>query len=142
MLLLSQFLRLDVSVRLASLATIASLLLSTPSYAQTYSTCNPTEKTCPADTALGKSTSVDFTSGASDAFNASGNPTYNSDGVALTVAKSGDAPTLTSNWYIMFGKVEVVMKAAPGQGIVSSAVLQSDDLDEIDWEIIGNQVDQ
>ncbi|KAL1306630.1 hypothetical protein AAFC00_005308 [Neodothiora populina] len=42
----------------------------------------------------------------------------------------------------MFGKVEIVMKAAPGQGIVSSVVLQSDDLDEIDWEIIGNQDDQ
>lgn len=26
------------------------------------------------------------------------------------------------------------MKAAPGQGIVSSIVLESDDLDEIDWE--------
>lgn len=39
----------------------------------------------------------------------------------------------------MFGKVTFTLKAAPGQGIVSSAVLQSDDLDEIDWEFIGNQ---
>ena len=30
------------------------------------------------------------------------------------------------------------MKAATGQGVVSSIVLQSDDLDEIDWEIIGS----
>ena len=29
------------------------------------------------------------------------------------------------------------MRAAPGTGIVSSAILQSDDLDEIDWEWIG-----
>lgn len=37
----------------------------------------------------------------------------------------------------MFGHVEFVVKAAPGAGIVSSAVLQSDDLDEIDWEWLG-----
>lgn len=37
----------------------------------------------------------------------------------------------------MFGKVSVTMKAAPGAGIVSSLVLQSDDLDEIDMEWLG-----
>ena len=37
----------------------------------------------------------------------------------------------------MFGHVEFVIKAAPGTGIVSSAVLQSDALDEIDWEWLG-----
>ncbi|EEH05832.1 extracellular cell wall glucanase Crf1 [Histoplasma capsulatum G186AR] len=37
----------------------------------------------------------------------------------------------------MFGHVDFVIKAAPGRGIVSSAVLQSDDLDEIDWEWLG-----
>jgi beta-glucanase (GH16 family) len=37
----------------------------------------------------------------------------------------------------MFGHVEYVIQAAPGTGIVSSAVLQSDDLDEIDWEFLG-----
>ena len=37
----------------------------------------------------------------------------------------------------MFGHVEYVVQAAPGTGIVSSAVLQSDDLDEIDWEWLG-----
>ena len=38
----------------------------------------------------------------------------------------------------MFGKVSVTMKAASGQGVVSSLVLQSDDLDEIDWEWLGS----
>src|ERR1700712_1631028 len=42
----------------------------------------------------------------------------------------------------MFGKVEVVAKAAPGAGIVSSFVLQSDDLDEIDWEWLGGDPDE
>jgi beta-glucanase (GH16 family) len=39
----------------------------------------------------------------------------------------------------MFGKYSVTMKAAPGTGIVSSLVLQSDDLDEIDWEWLGGK---
>ena len=38
---------------------------------------------------------------------------------------------------MMFGKLEVSVKAASGAGIVSSVVLQSDDLDEIDWEWLG-----
>ena len=42
----------------------------------------------------------------------------------------------------MFGHVEFVIKAAPGAGIVSSAVLQSDDLDEIDWEWLGGDDQQ
>jgi beta-glucanase (GH16 family) len=63
--------------------------------------------------------------------------TYGSQGAEFTVAKSGDNPLIQSNFYIMFGRVELVIKAAPGVGIVSSAVLQSDCLDEIDWEWLG-----
>ena len=37
----------------------------------------------------------------------------------------------------MFGHIDVVMQAAPGVGIVSSMVLQSDDLDEVDFEWLG-----
>lgn len=37
----------------------------------------------------------------------------------------------------MFGKVQITMKSAPGAGIVSTLVLQSDDLDEIDMEWLG-----
>ena len=93
---------------------------------------------CPPDTALGKSANIDFKNGASDSFTAQGNPTYGSNGASLTVAKSGDSPLLVSKWYIMFGHVEFVVKAAPGVGIVSSAILQSDDLDEIDFEWLGH----
>ncbi|MCJ1239398.1 hypothetical protein MMC14_007394 [Varicellaria rhodocarpa] len=106
--------------------------------AQTSSKCNPlTTDSCPADPALGKSTTVDFTQGSSAEFTASGNPTYSSNGVSFTIAQSGDAPTLTSNWYIMFGHVDVWLKVAPGVGIVSTLVLISDDLDEIDYEWLG-----
>ncbi|KAI1613088.1 extracellular cell wall glucanase Crf1/allergen Asp F9 [Exophiala viscosa] len=112
--------------------------ISLPAAAQTYTSCNPlTESGCPADTALGKSLTIDFTSGASSQFNVSGSPTYGDKGAEFTIKESGDAPTITSKWYIMFGHVDYVIQAAPGTGIVSAAVLQSDDLDEIDWEWIG-----
>ena len=62
---------------------------------------------------------------------------YEADGGKFTVAKQKDSPTLTSQWFIHFGRIEVHMKAARGQGIVSSIVIQSDDLDEIDLELIG-----
>ncbi|KKK26818.1 hypothetical protein ARAM_007641 [Aspergillus rambellii] len=117
--------------------TIGLLSCLTVVAAQTYTDCNPLSKTCPADTALGRSASYDFTQGASSDFSEVGSPTYGSDGAAFTVAKQGDAPLIQSKWYIMFGHVEYVIKAAPGTGIVSSAVLQSDDLDEIDWEWLG-----
>ncbi|KAF1963317.1 hypothetical protein CC80DRAFT_2833 [Byssothecium circinans] len=108
-----------------------------PAAAQTYTNCNPTTRSdCPANSALGKTVNIAFTS-ASDSFTPQGNPTYGSDGVSLTVAKSGDAPQLTSKWYIMFGQVDVELETAPGAGIVSSFVLQSDCLDEIDWEWLG-----
>lgn len=38
---------------------------------------------------------------------------------------------------MFFGRVSFFLKAAPGTGIVSSAILESDDLDEIDWEWLG-----
>ncbi|KAK5131197.1 hypothetical protein LTR08_001222 [Meristemomyces frigidus] len=135
MLLLKDILAMSASLRLVTFASI--LFLAQPTVQQTSTTCNPTAGTCPADPALGKSLQIDFTSGASDSFTKQGAPTYDSNGASFTVAQSGDAPTLISTWYIMFGHVEVKMKAAPGTGIVSSCVLQSDDLDEIDWEWLG-----
>ena len=35
--------------------------------------------------------------------------------------------------YFFFGSLEVKMKAAPGDGIISSIVMESDALDEVDW---------
>ncbi|KIW14671.1 hypothetical protein PV08_07455 [Exophiala spinifera] len=118
-------------------ALAISSLLPTAT-AQTYTSCNPLEQSgCPADPALGKSVDIDFSSGSSSEFTESGAPTYDSNGAAFTIAKSGDSPFIASKWYIMFGHVDFVVKAAPGTGIVSAAILQSDDLDEIDWEWLG-----
>ena len=80
---------------------------------------------------------VDFTQGSSSDFPTVPGVTYDSNGASVTVAKAGDNPTLISNWYMMFGRVEAVLKTAPGQGIVSTLVLQSLDLDEIDLEWLG-----
>ncbi|KAG9248517.1 glycoside hydrolase family 16 protein [Calycina marina] len=120
-----------------SISSVATLLF-TKIVAQTYSTCNPLTSTeCAADTALGEAISVDFTQGEVNSFTAQGTPTYDTNGVSFTVTESGDAPQLISLFYIMFGKVEITMKAAAGDGIVSTLVLQSDDLDEIDMEWLG-----
>lgn len=118
-------------------AAAACALLSATTFAQTYTNCNPTKSSsCPPDSALGKTVNIDFTS-ASDSFTAEGNPTFGKDGASFTVAKQGDSPKVTSKWYIMFGQVDIELQAAPGQGIVSSFFLQSDCLDEIDWEWLG-----
>ena len=42
----------------------------------------------------------------------------------------------------MFGHVDFIIKSAPGQGVVSSAVLLSDCLDEIDFEWLGGNDEQ
>ncbi|KAI4117636.1 MAG: hypothetical protein LQ345_002174 [Seirophora villosa] len=128
---------------LSTSALLVASLAVTPIAAQTYTTCNPlTSGNCPADPALGRAVAIDFTAGVSDSFTPQGNPTYDSNGASFTVAKSGDSPQLTSKWYIMFGHVEFQLKAAPGVGIVSSAVLQSDALDEIDFEWLGGDSSQ
>lgn len=67
-----------------------------------------------------------------------GNATYDdTNGVTYTITESGDAPTMQSNFYMFFGTVSVIMKTAPGTGIVSCSILESDDLDEVDWEWLG-----
>ncbi|KAI1333293.1 glycoside hydrolase family 16 protein [Xylariaceae sp. FL0255] len=123
----------------AAVIAATAALMPSLTRAQTYTSCDPLDGTsCPADPALGTTLSVDFTQGSSDSFSASGGtPTYGSDGVSFTIAKSGDAPQLNSLFYIMFGRVEITLKVAPGAGIVSSMVMQSDDLDEIDCEWLG-----
>lgn len=62
-----------------------------------------------------------------------GNVSFDDQGAAFTLAKKGDAPTIETSDYFLFGNIEVKMKAAPGTGVVSSIVMESDDLDEIDW---------
>lgn len=117
------------------------LALALPSaLAQLHSDCNPLKSTsCASDKALSSSSySVDFTQGASDDWSiTAGSVSYDSEGAAFTIKQSGDAPTLSTSFYFLFGQVEILLRSAPGTGIVSSVVLESDDLDEIDWEWLG-----
>jgi hypothetical protein len=118
----------------------ASALLIAPAFAQTWTLCNPLNTTCPPDPALGISHNFVFNTSktVSDSFNiTAGALTYGSNGAEFTIAKKGDSPTIQSQFYIFFGSVSVIMKAASGQGIISSIVLESDDLDEVDWEFMG-----
>lgn len=120
-------------------------------FGQTSTSCNPlnTSKNishicvelptniliaCPEDSALGKTITVDFTQGESSEFTIADGTTitYGDNGAEFTITSAGLARTITSKNYIFFGKVDITMKAAPGQGIVSSLVMESDDLDEID----------
>lgn len=128
-----------------SFARIAAAALFTAiSSAQTWSDCNPTKVTgCPAKPGLTTDFTADFTQGGSamTQFTTTSSSITNFDpvkGAEFKISKLGDGPTIQSNFMIFYGRVEVVMQAAPGAGIVSSWLLQSDDLDEIDWEFIGS----
>ena len=113
-------------------------------YAQSTA-CNPlTASTCSPDPALGKSISVPFDEESSyfERYATNGNVSYGDDGVEMTINKRLDNPSLVSEFYIMFGKVQAIAKAAGGQGIISSFYLQSDDLDEIDIEWTGTDTTQ
>ncbi|TVY72111.1 putative glycosidase crf1 [Fusarium oxysporum f. sp. cubense] len=108
--------------------------------AQTFTDCNPLKKTCPADPAFGDNeVDCDLAKGACDAFHGmiGTELKYSDRGALFRINKESDAPTIRSNNYLFFGRVDVVVQAAKGQGIVTSAVLQSDDLDEVDWEWVG-----
>ncbi|KAI1387274.1 glycoside hydrolase family 16 protein [Hypoxylon trugodes] len=120
-------------------ATTVVLAAASLVSAQTSTDCDPTKKKCPDDAALGKTVTVDFSKGSNDLFKVADGTklTYDGTGALFTINKETDAPTITSNKYIFFGKVDVEVQVAPGTGIVTSFVLQSDDLDEIDWEWLG-----
>ncbi|KAJ5545394.1 Concanavalin A-like lectin/glucanase subgroup [Penicillium sp. DV-2018c] len=133
---MSSFMKLAV----AALAAAAPLVS-----AQTYTDCNPMEQGCPANRGLAKSdVHFDFSqSSALDQFRVTGGSVpIGSDGAVFTINKEGDAPTITSRFYFFYGEISIVMKTSAGQGIVSSAFLQSDDLDEIDWEALGTTTDK
>jgi len=117
--------------------------------AQTWSNCNPLYTTsCSPNPGLQSSELyTDFTKSSSlpqgwTASAAGSMISYGADGATFTIQQSGNNPTITSDFYIFFGSVSVIMKAAPGTGIVSSVVFESDVLDEIDWEWIGGRPEE
>ncbi|KAI6250828.1 hypothetical protein HI914_01041 [Erysiphe necator] len=125
---------------LLSLLLHGAILFLPHVVAKSWTDCNPMNDNCPNNPALG--TSYDFTLNNSSIVNkffnvTSGYIRYGNKSAGFAVSKRGDSPTLQSKFYVMFGTVSVFMRAASGQGIISSIVLQSDDLDEIDWNFFG-----
>lgn len=114
--------------------------------AQTFSECNPVKgDKCPADPAIGGQVVIDFTKGSTPYFGLAAGTTLNYDpamGAVFSIKQDGNAPTITSKGYIFFGRLEVELQASVGVGVVTSVVLQSDCLDEIDWEWLGGDSTQ
>ncbi|KAK2592668.1 hypothetical protein QQS21_009635 [Conoideocrella luteorostrata] len=109
--------------------------------AQVKTDCNPMERDCPADPAFGTDHTFHFNSTPSGALweTTAGNVNYDANnGASFTILKQGDSPTIRSKFYFFFGRTEIWLKVAPGRGIISSMMLLSDDLDEIDWEFLGS----
>ncbi|KAL8687759.1 MAG: hypothetical protein Q9218_006164 [Villophora microphyllina] len=129
------------STFLRNLTFLTAILPLPLALSQTFTSCNPLNTTtCPSNPALSTNHTFDLLTSTfpSSAWNTTaGTLTYPVDGAAFTIATRGDAPTLQSHFYLFGGVCEVWLRAAPGRGVVSSIVLQSDDLDEVDWELIG-----
>ncbi|KAK7223494.1 hypothetical protein V2G26_011497 [Clonostachys chloroleuca] len=119
----------------AVVAVAAANLVS----AQTFTDCNPLDKTCPAEAAFGKDSGIcDFKSECKIFTSLPGTSvSYEGDGARFRISKEGEGPTLATQKRIFFGRVDVELKSAPGIGIVTSVVLESADLDEVDWEWLG-----
>lgn len=62
---------------------------------------------------------------------------YSPGGCELVIVDAGDSPELELRLYLMFGRVEAEIKVALGVGVVLLMYLQSDVLDEIDFEWFG-----
>ncbi|KAL3462031.1 concanavalin A-like lectin/glucanase domain-containing protein [Aspergillus heterothallicus] len=125
---------------------LLKLALASLSLSQTTTKCSPLEERCPPNTGLNsESFSSDFTRGRSSFLgwvDINNNIGFGRDGAEFTIAKKGDSSTIETDFYFFFGKAEVVLRAAHGIGIVSSIVLESDVLDEVDWEALGGETNQ
>ncbi|KAL8645910.1 MAG: hypothetical protein Q9226_007086 [Calogaya cf. arnoldii] len=134
---------ISVNTLLNTLSLLYTFLAS-PVVAQTWTSCNPLNTTdCPTNPALSTEHTYHFTnSSIDDTWNTTADSlTYSQmSGAHFTIATRGDAPTIQSEYYLFGGELEVWMRAATGTGVVSSIVLQSEDLDEVDWEILGGNV--
>ncbi|KAJ5153668.1 Concanavalin A-like lectin/glucanases superfamily [Penicillium coprophilum] len=122
---------------LLALTTIACASNATTEY--TGTDCNPLKKTCSADPALGTEHTWQFNSTLDSELwdMRTGTLDYTSEGADFTIKTENASTLLVSNFYIFFGVMEAHVKMAKGAGIISSVILQSDDLDEIDWEWVG-----
>ncbi|TLD22056.1 hypothetical protein PspLS_07697 [Pyricularia sp. CBS 133598] len=126
------------SVVSSAVALLASASLFGAAVAQVHTDCNPMQKDCPPNPAFGIAHNFVFNKSQPAWDTTVGPVTYDDEnGATFTIAKQGESPTIRTQQYIFFGRVEIIMKASPGRGIISSVMLLSDNLDEIDWEFLG-----
>ena len=123
---------------------LALLALATTVAAQTETACNPLNSTCPEDPALGTTFYTIFNESMSEfdprLFNVTAGADlieFTENGAELSIVNQGDSVTVQTAFYVFFGHIEVLFQAASGQGIISTFNMLSDDLDEIDVEIMG-----
>ncbi|ODV59663.1 glycoside hydrolase family 16 protein [Ascoidea rubescens DSM 1968] len=113
-------------------------------YSLEHQICDPTFESCPdTNVPLGTTVLNDFTKipilePNFSIWSPRGSFTFSSqDGLKISLHKQKDNPSIRSNFYIMYGKIEVILKTAIGQGIVSCLMFLSDSKDEIDLEWLG-----
>lgn len=129
-----------LSLAVPVLAALSAILPTT--LAQTSTKCNPLfEKGCPDVHALGGNATFHFNDTLYRKIwepRNDGKVDWSEKGATFTIERSGHAPQIDSKFYMLFGRLEVVMRMARGKGIISTAILQSENLDEIDWEFRGD----
>ncbi|KAK6443014.1 hypothetical protein LTR95_000727 [Oleoguttula sp. CCFEE 5521] len=132
--------------RLTSTLLFALLALRATAQTQPPSGCDPTwgNTTCLDNPALGTTLDYSFNNTLSEMdpqyFNVTAGASlisFGNDGAEMSILKAGDSVTVSTQFYILEGRAEIVMQAAKGVGIISTIILLSDTLDEIDWEILG-----
>ncbi|KAL2183679.1 concanavalin A-like lectin/glucanase [Thermothelomyces heterothallicus CBS 203.75] len=128
------------SVRASGAALLVWSALVGNAAAQVHTDCYPMNKTCPPDPAFGLDVNFNFnTTPNIDVWETQVGPvTWDPEnGAGFTITKQGDSPTIRTKFYYFWGRTEVHMKAAKGTGVISSIMMLSDNLDEIDWEFFG-----
>ncbi len=100
-----------------ALGLLAGSTLLHSAAAQVTTDCQPLNRTnCPPDPAFGMDHTFNFNSTPNNNLweTTVGPVTYDvNTGAAFTVAKQGDSPTIRTKFYFFFGRVEIMMKAAP-----------------------------
>jgi hypothetical protein len=124
----------------AAAALLAWSALVGTAAAQAHTDCFPMNKTCPPNPALGMELNFNFnTTPKFETWETTVGPvTYDANnGATFRISKMGDSPTIRTKFYFFWGRTEVILKAAKGRGVISSIMLLSDNLDEIDFEFFG-----
>lgn len=126
------------------LSTAAALLACSALFghvaAQVTTDCFPMNRTCPPNPGFGMDYNFVFNrTPKAEVWETTVGPVrYDPEtGAGFTITKQGDSPTIRTNFYFFWGRVEIWMKASKGTGVISSVMLLSDNLDEIDWEFFG-----